>query len=707
MISRIIFIFFLFLISFGASSASLYEVFTENGKQGLKDAYGKVVIPPQFDALGWTNTGNEVKNNFIGFLKNDRWGLLSTSNEILHPATLDAIYDATTNYIVAGKKQVNGRYKKGLINYDGKIIISYSYNYLKTFDTNIIAVRDKHYGLLNFQEKEVIPFKYTNIEHVGDLRWMVWDENLKGAVFTSKGSKLTDFTIDSIEHFHSGVAIAWKAHLAGLADRNGEWLLPAKYKSISIKKGVVSGEPYASYSIFKDDKAFQLQLDSIKSSQDYLIAFASGVQWILDKKLNKISPTGSDIKIWNNKAAIKEGNFYRIFDLDKQVYSNNSLYKDVVFLSEEIFMGIENQIGSNTWSLFKIGSQNPILSGIGEVELNEEGIKIKKRQFWGFYSYKGVEVLTPVYDEIKAIKGDRFLVEFHKDYGIINSDEEWLVAPLQSRRYEDGGWVRHQILDFNANHYISFDGKNYNLYGFSGKRIYFSSYPLNLKINFVEERMDKGQSKRINFKGRSIQSVFGESGYQEVLPLKEGLIGIYHQGMFGFIDPQNRLLISNRYEGIQSFSGGVAGVKIRGKWGAIDQFERLVVQPLYDSIGDFIEDLAIVRINDNYGIVDSSGKLVLAVEYDALRLLNDNFLLIEKEGKAGVINKKGKMIMWPKFDNINYHNGFFIVSKNGQYGLHDQEGLAVLPPGYDQIIPFKKGDFLVGKKEENKQITLP
>ncbi|MGK7388769.1 MAG: WG repeat-containing protein [Candidatus Cyclobacteriaceae bacterium M2_1C_046] len=707
MTSRIILIFSLFLISIGAFSVPAYEVFTENGKQGLRDTYGKVVIPPQFDALGWTNAGNEVKNGKIGFLKNGSWGLVSTSNEILYPADLDAIYDATSNHIVAGKKQINGRYKKGLINYEGKVIISYAYNFIKVFETNLIAVKDKHFGLLNFQEKEVIPFKYSRIEHVADLRWIAWDDQQKGALFTSEGERLTDFAIDSINNFNSGVAIAWKKHLAGLLNRDGKWVLPVKYKSINVENKVASGELYSDYTFFNADQDRQLIVDSVKVSNDYLLAFASGVQWVLDNELNKISPSGSDIKVLNDLAAIKEGNFFRIYHLKKQEYYNNEFYKDLIFINKEIFIAKEIRSANNDWSLFKVGSKEPVLTGIGKVELKDERIKIKRKDYWGFYDKSGNEILPTVYNDIKSIKGDKFLVEFHNAYGIINSKEEWLIPPVDSRRYEKGKWVQHEILDFNDTHYISFDGLNYNLFDYRGKRIYFSIYPLALKESFIEEYKAGGQNNRIGFNGRSIKSFFGKTKYKEVLPLKEGLIGIKHQGMYGFIDPQNRLLIANRYEGIHSFNEGKAGIKLRGKWGAIDQMERLVVQPIYDSIGDFSEGMAIVEVQNRFGIIDGSGDILVPVEYDNLQLINDHFIIVEKEGRAGVVNRKGNMILWPRYDEIILENKHFIVMKDGKYGLHDHDGLAVLPPVYDQILSLKEGGLLVGKKQPDELITLP
>ena len=49
---RLIFI-LLFVACFFLSEASPYELFEQNGKMGIKDERGQVVIPPSFEALGW------------------------------------------------------------------------------------------------------------------------------------------------------------------------------------------------------------------------------------------------------------------------------------------------------------------------------------------------------------------------------------------------------------------------------------------------------------------------------------------------------------------------------------------------------------------------------------------------------------------------------------------------------------------------------
>ena len=69
-----------------ASARTDFSVFSENGKVGLKDNQGQVVIPATYDELGWSNGTFSVINNITGYRKNDTWGLLNIETKKAEPA---------------------------------------------------------------------------------------------------------------------------------------------------------------------------------------------------------------------------------------------------------------------------------------------------------------------------------------------------------------------------------------------------------------------------------------------------------------------------------------------------------------------------------------------------------------------------------------------------------------------------------------------
>src|SRR5688572_23292408 len=95
---------FLFLLTTLLLDAMAYTVFEENGKVGLKNAQGQVIIPPQYDALGWSNGSFSVVENVTGYFLNNRWGLLALNNRHITDAEYDGLLPTDASLIIATKK---------------------------------------------------------------------------------------------------------------------------------------------------------------------------------------------------------------------------------------------------------------------------------------------------------------------------------------------------------------------------------------------------------------------------------------------------------------------------------------------------------------------------------------------------------------------------------------------------------------------------
>ena len=54
-----------------------YERFIENGKVGVKDNTGLIVVPASFDALGWSDGNFSVIGQITGYRQQGQWGLLN------------------------------------------------------------------------------------------------------------------------------------------------------------------------------------------------------------------------------------------------------------------------------------------------------------------------------------------------------------------------------------------------------------------------------------------------------------------------------------------------------------------------------------------------------------------------------------------------------------------------------------------------------
>src|SRR5215216_6638431 len=127
---------FLFLIALSASSNlcstpiqafyssitvgdfSLYE---ENGKVGLKNQQGQVLIPAQYEAIGWSNGRFSLVNNVTGYQSGGVWGLINIqNNRITRPEFVDL--SPGEGSLIVARKKIEGtvRIQTGCINTAGK-----------------------------------------------------------------------------------------------------------------------------------------------------------------------------------------------------------------------------------------------------------------------------------------------------------------------------------------------------------------------------------------------------------------------------------------------------------------------------------------------------------------------------------------------------------------------------------------------------------
>jgi hypothetical protein len=96
-------IFLLSLTSFFAA-ANQYDVFEENGKVGLKNEQGQVLIPAHYEALGWSDNKFSIIDKVTGFKHNGKWGLITLNNHRITKAEFEELIPAESSLIIARKK---------------------------------------------------------------------------------------------------------------------------------------------------------------------------------------------------------------------------------------------------------------------------------------------------------------------------------------------------------------------------------------------------------------------------------------------------------------------------------------------------------------------------------------------------------------------------------------------------------------------------
>ncbi len=294
---RATYIFCLLLLTI-FSAAQGYSVFKANGKVGLKSEDGKVLIPAKYEALGWSAGEFSVLNNVTGYRHEGRWGLISLSNHLITKAEFEEILPAEASLLIVRKKSsLSLRIVSGVISTSGKEVIPFQYDDIRLSSLRAIVFtklgNQYKYGLIDMENRMLIPQQFKNIKSIGSLRYAVENFESKIALYTESGKQITGFTIDSISPFKKNFAIIYQGLYQGLVDRDGSVKIEPKYREIKIKDdgSIFTRQPATWLFLDGQNKLTQkVQADSVGGiSKNLLKLSVAGTINLIDYNLKPIS----------------------------------------------------------------------------------------------------------------------------------------------------------------------------------------------------------------------------------------------------------------------------------------------------------------------------------------------------------------------------------------------------------------------------------
>lgn len=662
-----------------------FSVFEENGKVGLKDEKGQILIPATYDAIGWSNGKLSIVDKVVGYESNGLWGLINISNKLVTPAEFLELLPGEGSFLVAKKKsELSQRPSYGIINTSGKTIIPFSYDALRISNMRTVvmsrSVTRFNYGLIDLSNKILIPIQYQRIYSLGSLRYAVENFENKTAIFSDDGKKVMNFLIDSISSFKKDYAIVYQNQRQGLIDRSGEVKLEPMYREILRKDdGSIQVRQIDSWFFLDGENNLikQYNADSVKplSPQHYAVKVSGKLQLtnntfkpLHDAYFSALSSFRKGKAVYKNS-----DNTGLINALGKMLLpaKYNQLILDQHYLLARMDTGYKNR-----WVVLD-STGNTLTEKRYEYLLpfNGKFFPVRNRGYWGAVNAWGKEIVACVHDSLVQQTDNHIVVKFKGEYGIINLNENWIITPQVNA-----------LRLLNDERYFEYAGNTTFLKSLTGNIIYFSDNCLEFKINHLLERLPSGAFWIIDMNGIITDRSYQPENTEKIFQESEGFRAIRKDGKYGFIDDRGRLRIANRYEDVKKFSNGLAAIKIRSKWGFIDHQESLVIQPVYDQVSRFSNGYAIVTQNNFFGLIDKSGKVVLPVRYDEIVIDKENRFLLKQNGLYGMAAAEGAIIINPKYDNItDTNNGYVIVQRGGKYGLLTLQGLSTIPMIYDGL----------------------
>ncbi len=704
---RIFLIIFLFIVPSLLLNAGIKPtVYTESGRQGLKDEDGQILIPARYEKVGWSSGEIRVLKGVIGYQENGKWGLISLQNKILSKAIYRSLIPAGEEAIIASVQNASMRFvPSGVISEEGKTLIPFDYLRIQPAGELFIVQSynggDIRFGVVDNHNRKILSSHFREIRFVGEKRFAVMNDSGKWALFSANGDPLSGFAFDRIENFDNGYARTSRHRSIGLLDHEGKWKINPEYSSIQVNGVDAVATPFARWDVLteQNEKLHSVAFDSILPWQkEYWKVIANGHEWIVDQDFNPVTPDNyNHIDRLNSELlTFADNDKYGVIFKDGSFLIRANF--DTLFSFEERIYAYAGAGVERGWSLFDFEGKK--LTDFSYQQMQKEQapglLPVKRNLKWGMIKRDGSESIPCTYDSIGMSIPGKIVVQFRGKWGIIDESGEWILTPKEGT-----------IQLINNNLYLQHHAGVTYLKHITEGTVYFTENPIVVKDGYLIESRGKDAFWKINFSGQ-ILNIAERQEYEEIRTESEGFIAVKINGRYGFIDLQDRLRIANRYDDVRDFHEGLGGFKLLGKWGFLNKQEGIEIQPRFDGIGNFENGLCIVTDKGKAGVIDKKGNWIIRAEYEQVRHMENGHYLIRKNGKMGLLDANGRIIVGPKYDELqDLNDGQVIVRNYGKYGLINRRGEDLIPISYDFLLYDHFNQCYLGmKKVDSKTIPL-
>ena len=536
-----------------------YFILEQNGKYGVIDKCGNIVIDADYEAVQIPNPSKDIficikeynqdtKEYATVVYNGKKEEILSNYNNVQAVAIFTNINSTPYERSVLTYKE-NGKY--GLIDLQGKEITKPIYDEISSInykEGTFLVKQNEQEGIINMKGKTIIKCEYESVtsdnyynedqnnEKAGFIVSKKTDDGYRYGYINYRGSKIVKpiFTqlerVTEISDDKNIYFIAFKDGQAGLLKNNKE-IVNYEYEDIqyNVLSDVFIIQRNGKYgATTREGKTILYpEYSSVYTGGIYINAVKDNVIEVFDLQGNKIeTDINSKIKTENSNyyITIDKNNIYKVVDANENVIINND-YNYMEYLPGDYFIVARD-------------SKN------GVVDIN------------------GKCVIELKYDSISRINETNILqAETNKSIELYNLNMK-KITTMSNATIKEVKDDKEYILLFSENDFKYLD-KDGNI--------------LKAQELFKENNLF---AKNVN-------------------------------GKWGFVDKNGNLKVQNKYEVVTDFNKyGFAGIKKDGKWGVIDQEGHIVQEPIYElkwNMPEFIGKY--YRVNAWYGDARFSDKV--------------------------------------------------------------------------------------------------
>ncbi len=214
------------------------EVVNEDGKKGVVDSLGTLVVPYEFDSIEYKWFGGQL---FFQVRKSGVYGIYKSDGKVVVPVEYDLIARSDKATLKVRKGGKYGILSSSVRNM-GETICELSYDYMSNsiedrddVDYPAVVEAKGKYGLITLRGGEVselLPTKYKDGRYIGG-NLFVFKKGKRCALINYKGQEKTDYDYDAIGEFSDKLIGFQKGKIWGYMNVNGKENIQAQFEEIT------------------------------------------------------------------------------------------------------------------------------------------------------------------------------------------------------------------------------------------------------------------------------------------------------------------------------------------------------------------------------------------------------------------------------------------------------------------------------------------
>lgn len=661
---------------------------------GLIDTNGNIVLQCRYKSIGVELQQSYKGDTCIVVDDFTKTGRVDRRGKIVTPFIYDGLQVIDDKHIIVSE---HGRY--GVINYNNEQVIPMQYGLIAPFPGGkyfVVSSADKKYGVIDDRNGVMVPLEYddysvpqTSTYFIAMQKGYSW-----GVVDIRNKNTVVPFVYERLDatDFH-GFFRVHALGKEGVIDSNNRNVLSHKYQNVAmLKPGFFAVDDGYGQNVLnsREEKVLSQKSLGLSMNDDYLIISETGDRYrgidtngtvimpmvldhpfrVIDGRVNlEPLPWGTTTKSTGRFYDIKQKKVIRVFP-EKGKYKEVASFHEgmAVVIDADGYLGYINKEGKEIAPC--------IFQEAGIFSHGRALVSIDSRD--GYIDKTGRLVIDTAYFDGETFSNGLARIHTQSGVGYISPDGSKKILPV----FEGGN-------DFRNNRATVKKAGRWGVIDKEGKTIIPFIY--NDQVEFTEGLapvIKDGRAMYIDTLGKtriSIPDSITDCGW-----FSDGMARVASTEMWGFIDKKGRMAIKPQFEYCTYFTKGVAGYmvsketeyKTDERYGLIDKTGKRITPPLYREI--FFSpksDLIVVSGTYGYGIISRQGKIVAPCVYE--KILPDHtgsgLFAANLAGKWGFINKLGKVAIPHKFDEaLSFSEGLAAVLKDGKWGYIDVKGKSVL-----------------------------